>query len=421
MSPASASSASVSDSQSGRNIVVVGSGPAGVFAAMAAKRAAPAANVVLLSDEACEPYEKPPLSKAVLTGKALPEHALIAGPKGTAAHEVVLERTAPVTAIDRAAGEVVTASGRRYRYDALVLATGSVVRALPQLPPGGDRVHYLRTEADARALAAALRSCRRLLVVGGGLIGLEAAASAAELGIDVSVLEIAPRILARVCDQDTGAFIAAAHQRHGVALRTGTAIAGVETGADGIGLTLHDGETLTADLVVVGTGVKPNDALAAAAGLQTDNGIVVDAHCRTSDPAIFAAGDATCFPAPHGLTRLENWRHAQDQGAVAGRNAAGGSEAYSTVPSYWSEQYDLYIQGVGWPPQAPAQRVRRPLGGNALLSFELADGALVYAAGINAQRDLAAARRLIERRIPVDPAALADPGRPLATLLKASA
>jgi 3-phenylpropionate/trans-cinnamate dioxygenase ferredoxin reductase subunit len=184
---------------------------------------------------------------------------------------------------------------------------------------------------------------------------------------------------------------------------------------------IEGGEVFTADLVVVGTGVKPNDALAAAAGLATDNGIIVDEHCRTSDPAIFAAGDAVRFPAPHGAVRLENWRHALDQGAVAGRNAAGASEAYRTVPSFWSEQYDMYIQGVGWPPVQSGVRIRRPLSGKSLLAFELIDGVLAYAMGINAQRDLAAARRLIERRIKVDASALADPNRPLASMLKATA
>jgi 3-phenylpropionate/trans-cinnamate dioxygenase ferredoxin reductase component len=403
-----------------RNIVVVGGGPAGVFAAIEAKRTDPTAEVLLLSDEACEPYEKPPLSKAVLTGKALPEHAPIAGPGGTARHNVVLERTAVVTAIDRANRAVVTAGGRGYPYDALVLATGSLVRELPQLPLGMPRVHYLRTEADARTLAAALHGCRRLVVVGGGLIGLEAAASASELGIATTVLEVAPRILARVCDEETGAFVAACHRRHGVDIRTGTVIADVEPAGDSIILSTRSGETFAADVIVVGTGVKPNDALAAAAGLATDNGIIVDEHCRTADLAIFAAGDAVRFPAPHGLVRLENWRHALDQGAVAGRNAAGGSEPYRTVPSFWSEQYDLYIQGVGWPPQGPAQHVRRPLPGNGVLAFDVADGMLAYAMGINAQRELAAARRLIERRIKVDTAALADPARPLASLLKAT-
>ncbi len=407
-------------SQDAKKIVVIGGGPAGVFAAIEAKRADPAASVLLLTDEACEPYEKPPLSKAVLTGKALPEHALIAGPKGTAAHNVVLESTAVVTAVDRAARQVIAADGRRYPYDALVLATGSLVRELAQLPLGMPRVHYLRTEADARPLAAALRGCKHLVVVGGGLIGLEAAASGAELGLRVTVLEVAPRILARVCDEETGAFIAEQHRRHGVDLHTSTAIVGVRSMPDAVEIETSAGAILAADTVVVGTGVRPNDALAAAAGLKTDNGIVVDEQCRTADPAIFAAGDAVRFPAPHGLVRLENWKHAQDQGAIAGRNAAGKSEAYRTVPSFWSEQYDLYIQGIGYAPAQPSARVRRPLA-NGVLSFEIADGVLAYAMGINAQRDLAVARRLIERRISVDPAALADPARPLASLLKATA
>jgi len=418
-----------------RNIVVVGGGPAGVMAAIGAKKQDPAANVVLLTDEACEPYEKPPLSKAVLLGKAAPHDAPIAGPQGLAGHGVSLVLNATVGAIDRAGRAVVTADGRRIQYDALVLATGSVVREIPLLPLGMPRVHYLRTETQARALAAELRQSQHLVVIGGGLIGLEVAASAAELGVRTTVIEMLPRILARVCDEETGARIDAEHRRRGVDLRLGTALAGA-VGGDGkvtitlagaavapdgrIAITTSSGETIAADIVVVGTGAKPDDRLAAAAGITCDNGIVVDELCRTSDPATFAAGDVVRFPGPHGLVRLEDWRHAQDQGAVAGRNAAGAGEAYRSVPSYWSEQYDLYIQGVGWP-SLNAPRVRRPLAGNAMLSFET-DGTRVTAAlGINAQRDIAATRRLIERRIPVDPAALADAKRPLAELLKAKA
>ncbi len=404
-----------------RNIVVIGGGPAGVFAALGAKRQDSTAAVTLLTEEACEPYEKPPLSKAVLLGKAAPHDAPIAGPQGLAGQGVGLELDAACIAIDRSTREVVTASGRRVPYDALVIATGSVVREIPALPARTPRVHYLRTEAHARALAAELRRSQRLVVVGGGLIGLEVAASAAELGVRTAVLEMLPRILARVCDEETGARIDAEHRRRGVDIRLGTGLAGAQATDHGaVEITTTAGETLVADMVVVGTGAKPDDRLAAAAGLKTDNGIVVDEYCRTSDPAILAAGDVVRFPGPHGLARLEDWRHAQDQGAVAGRNAAGANEPYRSVPSFWSEQYDLYIQGVGWP-SAGAQRVRRPLAGDAMLAFET-DGARVTAAlGINAQREIAAARRLIERRIPVDPAALADPARPLADLLKAKA
>jgi 3-phenylpropionate/trans-cinnamate dioxygenase ferredoxin reductase component len=385
---------------------------------MAAKKQDPDAAVVLLSEESCEPYEKPPLSKAVLLGKALPADAPIAGPGGLAAHGAVLETHARCDAIDRQARTLVLDNGRRRPYDALVIATGSLVRELPHLPAGMAHVHYLRTEADAHRLLTKLRTTRELLVVGAGLIGLEVAASAAELGVKTTVLELAPRILARVCGEEIGGLVEATHRRHGVDLRLGCAVESAAPEADGrIGVMTTAGDRLTADLIVVGTGAKPNDRLAAAAGLAVDDGIVVDEYCRTSDAAIFAAGDVVRFPGPHGPVRLENWRHAQDQGAVAGRNAAGGSDLYRTVPSFWSEQYDLYIQGVGWP-VAGSERIRRPLPGNAALTFEMSEGRLVGALGINVQRDLAAVRRLIERAVPVDPAALADAGQPLAAMLK---
>jgi NADPH-dependent 2,4-dienoyl-CoA reductase/sulfur reductase-like enzyme len=295
------------------------------------------------------------------------------------------------------------------------------MRELPLLPPGMPRVHYLRTEAHARAIKAGLANCKHLVVIGAGLIGLEAAASAAELGIEVTVIEYAPRIMARACDEETGAIILAEHQHHGVDFDLAASVMQVTAQLDGtIALETSDGELYVADLVLVGTGVKPDDALAKAAGLDVQDGIVVDAQCRTSDPNIFAAGDATRFATPQGAVRLENWRHAQDHGAIAGRNAAGGSDSYNTVPSYWSEQYDLYIQGVGWPDPA-ARKVRRPLPDKSALLLETKDGVISYALGINAQRDLAAVRRLIERKIPVDAEALADPAKPFNAMLKAKA
>jgi 3-phenylpropionate/trans-cinnamate dioxygenase ferredoxin reductase component len=404
-----------------RRIVIIGGGPAGVGAALGARQQDAGAEVILLTDEACEPYEKPPLSKAVLTGKAMPHDAPIAGPKGVAGANVAIKHGVRVRTIDRGGKAVLTEAGERIAYNALVLATGAVNRVLPMFPPGPG-VYYLRTVAEALALKAHLGGSKSLIVIGGGLIGLEVAASAAELGLRTTVIEIAPRILARVSDEETSAFVHERHRAHGVDIRLATAAAALRHLSDGkLAVDTKAGETLTADLIVVGAGAGPDDALAKAAALEVDDGIVVDDHGRTSDPAIFAAGDCTRFPGPHGPVRLENWRHAQEHGAVLGRNAAGGDAAYAVAPSFWTEQYDLYIQGMGWQPAHPSQRVRRTINANAALVFELDGERLAYVMGINAQRDIAAARRLIERRVPVDAAELADPGKPLNAMLKAKA
>ena len=391
-----------------------------MFAAIEAKKKDGAANVTLVTDEACEPYEKPPLSKAVLLGKAKPEDAPIAGPGGLAKHGVAVKLNTRCTAIDRAARQVVTTGGA-LPYDALVIATGSLMRELPLLPPGMPRVHYLRTEAHARAIKAGLRGCKHLVVIGAGPDrargrGLGGRARHRGDGDRIRAAHHGAR-LRRGNRRDHPGRASASRRR----LRSVASVTQVTSQLDGtIALETSDGELYVADLVLVGTGVKPDDALAAAAGLDVQDGIVVDAQCRTSDPNIFAAGDATRFATPQGAVRLENWRHAQDHGAVAGRNAAGASDSYNTVPSYWSEQYDLYIQGVGWPDPA-AQKIRRPLPDKSTLLLETKDGVVNYALGINAQRDLAAVRRLIERKIPVDPAALADPAQPFNAMLKAKA
>jgi NADPH-dependent 2,4-dienoyl-CoA reductase/sulfur reductase-like enzyme len=400
-----------------RRIVIVGGGPAGVGAALAARQQDAATEVTLLTDETCEPYEKPPLSKAVLTGKAMASDAPIAGPKGVGGANVTL-KNARVRAIDRAARQVITEAGETIAYDALVLATGAVNRILPMFPPG-DRIHYLRNVAEAMALKDELHRAKALIVIGGGLIGLEVAASAAEIGVKTTVIEIAPRILPRVCDEATSAFVHERHRQHGVDIRLATAAEALRRLPDGrLAVDTKAGETFEADLIVVGAGAIPDDALAKAAGLDTKDGILVDDHGRTSDPAIFAAGDCTRFPGPHGPVRLENWRHAQEHGAVVGRNAAGGDVAYAVAPSFWSEQYDLYLQGTGWQPVQPSARVRRQINPNAALIFELDGERLAYAMGINAQRDIGAARRLIERRVSVDAGELADPAKPLAAMLK---
>jgi len=405
-----------------RRIVIVGAGPAGVGAALAARQQDAQAEIMLITGEACEPYEKPPLSKAVLTGKAMPHDAPIAGPGGVGAHKIALKLSTFCHSIDRPMRSVLTQAGERIAYDVLVLTTGSINRELPMFPVGEPDIHYLRTEAEARALRADLSRSKSLLVIGAGLIGLEVAASAAEIGIHTTVIEIAPRILARVLDEETSALVHERHRAHGVDIRLATAVAGVRAVLDGgIAIETKAGDTFAADLVVVGAGARPDDQLAKDAGLAVQDGIIVDDHCRTSDPAILAAGDCTRIPGPHGLVRLENWRHAQEHGMIAGRNAAGGDATYNVAPSFWSEQYDLYIQGVGWPLAKPSARVRRQIGPNASALFDLDGRHLSYVLGINAQRDLATARRLIERRIEVDATDLADPAKPLAAMLKAKA
>ena len=402
----------------GRRIVIVGGGPAGVGAALGARQQDAAAEILLINDESVEPYEKPPLSKAVLTGKAMPQDAPIAGPKGVAGANITL-KSARVTEIDRAGRAVITESGERVPYDALVLATGSRNRVLPMFPEGTPGLYYLRTAEEAMALRAHLRLAKSLILIGGGVVGLEIAASAAELGIKVTVIEIAPRILARVCDEETSAIIHQRHRDHGVDIRTDTICAGLQGLPDGrLAVVTKANETLAADLIVVGAGAVPDETLAKSAGLATQDGILVDDRGRTSDPTIFAAGDCTRFAGPNGPIRLENWRHAQEHGAVAGRNAAGGDAAYNPVPSYWSEQYDLYIQGMGWPIAAPSARVRRKISDKATLQFELDGATIAYAIGINAQRDIATIRRLIERRIAVNAAELADPTKQLNAMLK---
>jgi 3-phenylpropionate/trans-cinnamate dioxygenase ferredoxin reductase subunit len=402
-----------------RKIVIIGGGPAAVGAAIAARQQDPAAEITFVTEEAGEPYEKPPLSKAVLTGKVLPTDAPIAGPGGLAAYRVNLKAGAACREINRTARVVITDTDEHIPYDALILATGAVNRVLPMFPPGQAGIYYLRTQAEALALKARLEIAKALVVIGGGLIGLEVAASAAELNIATTVIEIAPRIMARVCDPESSAFIHEQHRTHGVNIRTSTAVERLETTQGGqLALNTNAGDTLLADLIVVGAGAKPNDRLAHAAGLEVEDGIVVDDHCRTPDPSVFAAGDCTRFPGPHGAVRLENWRHAQEQGAVAGRNAAGGDVRYDVAPSFWSEQYDLYIQGVGWRLPASTEPIRRPVGARATILFWLEDSRIVYVLGINAQRDIGAARRLIERQIPVNASELGDPSKALAAMLK---
>jgi 3-phenylpropionate/trans-cinnamate dioxygenase ferredoxin reductase subunit len=399
-------------------MVIVGAGEAGARAAMALREHGFAGGIVLIGEEGAAPYERPPLSKAVMTAADEPTATVIATHDRLAAAGVAF-RHDMVERIDRDARDVVCASGERVAYEKLLLATGARPRTLPI--PGAGHALYLRTFADALALRARLRSGAHLVVVGGGFIGLEVAASAVARGCRVTVLEAAPRILMRGVPAEIAAHVAALHRGAGVDLRTAVAIAGFE--ADGV--VLADGSEIACDGIVVGVGAAPETGLAAAAGLALDNGVAVDATLRTSDPAIYAAGDCCSFPSPlydGRRLRLEAWRNAQGQGTLAARNMLGAGLAYDAVPWFWSDQYTQTLQVAGLPDMA-ATSVRREVGDGALLFFHIgADGRLVAASGIGTlalSKDIRVAEILIARGARPDPAALAAPETRLRSLLAA--
>lgn len=377
--------------------------------------------MLLLAEEDRDPYEKPPLSKSVLMGTAEPESKPIVDGPALAAAGVMFVRGALAVKIDRERREVHLLERQPVPYDALILATGAKARVLPALPQNMANVHYLRTAADALRLREALRRPDRspgVVVVGAGLIGLEAAAAAASTA--TAVLEAGSSAMARVCSAGLAQIVVDRHARAGVRFRFGTTIVAASSSKECVILRLSDGDVLEAGIVIVGIGAKPDVDLAVAAGLPVEEGILVDEHCRTADPAIFAAGDAAQFQTRWCAdpTRLENWRHALDQGQVAGINAAGGEAVYEGVPSFWSDQHELMIQGAGWPDGLVLPPLRRLLGEGRLIEFHVRDGRVRYAVGIGVSREINIVRRLIERQVVVTPQNLTDPAVSLQGLLR---
>lgn len=404
-------------------MVIVGAGECGARAAFALREAGHDGRIVLVGDEPHLPYERPPLSKEAIVGRDGPKP--IANPEHYAEAGIDLVLSSPAVAVDRAARQVSLADGRTLSYDRLLLATGCAPRRLP-LAGEGPRVAYLRTLDDAAGIAARLVPGARLAVVGGGFIGLELAASARKLGVEVTVMEAQPRILMRGVPAEIAEHIHALHAGQGVDILCGVGIQAVEDRGASVAVKLADGRSVDADLLVVGIGAVPNTALAEAAGLDVRNGIVVDATLATSDPFIFAAGDCCSFPlAVCGgqLVRLECWRNAQDQGALAARNMLGAGEPHAAVPWFWSDQYDHTLQIAGVPDHDAAS-VRRDLGDGAFMLFQFAaDGRLVAAAGVGpgnaVARDVRLAEMLIARGAAPDPASLGNPQVKLKSLLAA--
>jgi 3-phenylpropionate/trans-cinnamate dioxygenase ferredoxin reductase component len=328
-------------------VVIVGAGQAG--AALAAKLRALGhhGEIVMLGDEPAPPYQRPPLSKAYLLGEMEEDRLWLRAPEFWAENQVELRLGQAVTGIDPAA-KTVTVAGEPLAYDQLALTTGSTPRRLPA-SVGGDLkgVFTVRTLVDVDAMRAEFAPGRKVIIVGGGYIGLEAAAVASKLGLDVTVLEMAPRILQRVAAPETSDHVRALHQAHGVAVMEATGLDRLIGDSRVTGALLKDGRRLSADFVIVGVGITPNADLAEAAGLGIDNGIATDEMGRTSDPSIWSAGDCASFPWKGGRIRLESVGNAIDQAEAVAANILGAGEAYQAKPWFWSDQFDLKLQIAG--------------------------------------------------------------------------
>ncbi|RWH69012.1 FAD-dependent oxidoreductase [Mesorhizobium sp.] len=405
-------------------MLIIGAGECGGRAALALRDLGYDGRVTLVGDEPHLPYERPPLSKEAMSGEA-PSIKAIATDAVLAERAIRHIHSVLAVAIDRAAHTVQLSGGSSLSYDKLLLATGSVPRKLP-MPGLGSRCVYLRTFNDALAIRAHLGSERRVAIIGGGFIGLELAASARKLGATVTVIEAQQRILMRGVPAEIAGIIHKAHEAEGVAIRTGQGIAAIADDGKEVAIALADGQKIVADLAVIGIGAVPVTTLAAEAGLAIDNGIAVDEHLRTADPDIFAAGDCCSFPlAIYGgrRVRLEAWRNAQEQGALAARNMLGGNEAHAAVPWFWSDQYGLTLQIAGLSDEGK-NVVRRDLDDGAFILFHLAgDGRLVAASGIGpgnaVARDIRLAEMLIAKRASPAPEALGSQAVKLKSLLAA--
>jgi 3-phenylpropionate/trans-cinnamate dioxygenase ferredoxin reductase component len=333
------------------DVVIVGGGQAALSCAARLRETGHEGGVIIVSDEPWLPYQRPPLSKAFLLGKMAMDRLNFRPPEFFERSRILVRPGQRVIGIDRARHEVELSGGDRYCYAKLVMATGSRARTLPtEITQGLTGIFTLRTIEDAELLRLALIDASRVVVIGAGYIGLEVAAISAGMGHQVTVVEIADRILNRVACAQTAQAVGALHKGHGVKLLTGIGLDRFSaSGGRVTGAVLTDGSEIPADLVVVGIGGAANDGLAAESGLEVRNGIVVDRLCRTSDPNILAAGDCAVFPFEDRMVRLESVQNAVDQGAAAADVIAGKPTEYKPVPWFWSDQYDAKLQSVGLP------------------------------------------------------------------------
>ncbi len=389
-------------------VLIIGAGHAGGSVAAFLRQYGHEGPIVLAGEEDAPPYQRPPLSKAWLKGEADLEALLLRPLSFYAEQNIDFRPSTVAVSVDTAAKTVVFHDGSSETYDILVLATGSTARKLPV--PGGDHPDLLelRTMKDAERLKAVLGPGKRLAVVGGGYVGLEAAASARALGAEAVVIERAPRVLARVASETLSAFFTAQHRAHGVEILTDAEV--IAVARDGV--SLADGSVVSADAVLVGVGALACDALARSAGLTCDDGVVVDAEARTSDPAIFAIGDMTRRPIPvHGGVhhRLESVPNALEQAKQAAAAIVGRAGPTPEVPWFWSDQYDVKLQIAGLPFDADRQVVRGDPTASGFAVFHLNGDRIVCVEAVNAPPEFMAGKPLIAKATPVDIGKLADP------------
>ena len=403
--------------------IIVGGGLAGAIAAQTLREEGFDGRITLLGDEPHRPYERPPLSKDYLQGKA-DRDSIFAHPEPWyAEHAVELRLGTAVTSLDPGARTVTTATGVRLGYDKLLLTTGSTPRRLTVAGADLDGVHYLRSVDDSERIKAGFAQAHRVAIIGAGWIGLETAAAARNAGLDVTLLEQAELPLLRVLGPETAPIFADLHRDHGVHLRCQVAVAEL-TGRKGAvtGVILSDGSRIDADMVLVGVGITPNIQLAADAGLEVDNGILVDEHLRTSDLNIFAAGDvANAYNPRLGRhIRVEHWANARRQGATAGK-AMLGHDAVDARPSYFfSDQYDLSMEYTGDIGPSGYDQVifRRYAVPAQLIVFWLSEQRVQAGMNINIWDVADDIERLVQSPHPADTDDLADPDIPLASLLR---
>ena len=399
-------------------MVIVGAGQAGASLAETLRAEGYDGPVTILGDEPSAPYQRPPLSKKYLLGEMARERLLLRPEAFYEERGIEIRQGVRVQGIDPQARLLTLSDGAPLPYEKLALTTGARPRRLPDTI-GGDLagLHVVRDLADVDGMRDEFQPGRRLLVIGGGYIGLEAAAVAAKLGLQVTLLEAAPRILGRVACEETAAWFAALHRSHGVDLREGQGLSRLE-GENGrvARAVLAEGEVLDVDFVVVGIGVTPNVALAEAAGCAIDNGVAVDAACASSVEGIYAAGDCASFPWRGGRVRLESVPNAVDQGAACARAMLGQAVSYDPHPWFWSDQYDVKLQIAGLASGWDRIVARAGAREGSASHWYFRQGALIAVDAMNDPRAYMTGKRWLESGHSPEPDALAAPDADLKTL-----